>query len=390
MDASTSDSGGGSRIFIFLAVLSIILVGSAVAVIMRFSGPQGTNEMIEYEPRRASANSNSYLSKEEVEKLPTFIVGEDDLYVYAPNENSTIGEKEKPIDEKNLNLEERENASSKESFIIEIQEISKIDVFEKNAGHVFMARNTPKKEIKRIKRAQSMLDMKTRNEDSEYTSQECLKPTLGWNNKVLSEDVRNNTLLSTNSEADFAQEKMGLGIKQQKNANSALFTTRDNMPFLGPHFSRNGRKNKKKAKSESFLPNRDSESKEVHCAICLEDIAIGNKVRLLPCGHKFHIECIDAWLLKRSTLCPYCKFNIKVQLQQVLNRSHGNLNQTENSESPASNPLTVHSRPIVVLFLKIKSFVKCCFQTSLAIFTSIKAKIQSLFHRSRTSQSADS
>ncbi|EER15637.1 RING-H2 finger protein ATL2B, putative [Perkinsus marinus ATCC 50983] len=30
------------------------------------------------------------------------------------------------------------------------------------------------------------------------------------------------------------------------------------------------------------------------CVICLEDFAVGDDVRVLPCGHKFHVQCFDS------------------------------------------------------------------------------------------------
>ena len=40
------------------------------------------------------------------------------------------------------------------------------------------------------------------------------------------------------------------------------------------------------------------------CSVCTDDFAKGQDVRVLPCGHKFHPECIDPWLLNVSGTCP--------------------------------------------------------------------------------------
>ncbi|KAF8527346.1 hypothetical protein JB92DRAFT_2698718 [Gautieria morchelliformis] len=49
---------------------------------------------------------------------------------------------------------------------------------------------------------------------------------------------------------------------------------------------------------------------QVECAICLEDFIKGDKVRVLPCRHIFHMDEIDDWLIRRKKLCPICKHDV--------------------------------------------------------------------------------
>jgi hypothetical protein len=43
---------------------------------------------------------------------------------------------------------------------------------------------------------------------------------------------------------------------------------------------------------------------ELGCSICTEDFTTGEDVRVLPCQHKYHPNCIDPWLLNVSGTCP--------------------------------------------------------------------------------------
>lgn len=45
----------------------------------------------------------------------------------------------------------------------------------------------------------------------------------------------------------------------------------------------------------------------LECAVCLSEVADGEKVRSLPkCAHRFHVECIDMWFHSHDT-CPLCR-----------------------------------------------------------------------------------
>ncbi|KAM9754258.1 uncharacterized protein ACNS7B_007279 [Menidia menidia] len=45
------------------------------------------------------------------------------------------------------------------------------------------------------------------------------------------------------------------------------------------------------------------------CQICFCDYAGGEKLRMLPCFHDYHVQCIDRWL-KDNPTCPICRVNL--------------------------------------------------------------------------------
>ncbi|KAM6972777.1 RING finger protein 11a [Aplochiton taeniatus] len=48
-----------------------------------------------------------------------------------------------------------------------------------------------------------------------------------------------------------------------------------------------------------------SDKKFKECVICMLDFEFGDPIRFLPCLHIYHVDCIDAWLM-RSFTCPSC------------------------------------------------------------------------------------
>lgn len=45
------------------------------------------------------------------------------------------------------------------------------------------------------------------------------------------------------------------------------------------------------------------------CAVCLDYFCNKQWLRVLPCKHEFHRDCVDPWLMLQQT-CPLCKFNV--------------------------------------------------------------------------------
>ena len=45
----------------------------------------------------------------------------------------------------------------------------------------------------------------------------------------------------------------------------------------------------------------------ISCTVCQDDFNAEDKVRILPCEHLYHPDCIDDWLKSHSYKCPCCR-----------------------------------------------------------------------------------
>ena len=50
---------------------------------------------------------------------------------------------------------------------------------------------------------------------------------------------------------------------------------------------------------------------QARCPVCLEDFEENQDVRVLPCSHSFHTDCIDPWLLNVAGSCPLCRIDLR-------------------------------------------------------------------------------
>ncbi|XP_014308220.1 E3 ubiquitin-protein ligase RLIM-like [Myotis lucifugus] len=55
----------------------------------------------------------------------------------------------------------------------------------------------------------------------------------------------------------------------------------------------------------AIRPFSENDTSKV-CIICMTEYTEGNKLRILPCSHEYHVHCIDRWLSDNST-CPICR-----------------------------------------------------------------------------------
>lgn len=74
------------------------------------------------------------------------------------------------------------------------------------------------------------------------------------------------------------------------------------------------------------------------CPICTDDFIKGQDVRLLPCDHKFHPECIDPWLVNVSGTCPLCRIDLAPAAAEEAERraSAGGGEEQQPPEHPAA------------------------------------------------------
>nr|GMD56448.1 E3 ubiquitin-protein ligase RHA2A [Ipomoea batatas] len=47
------------------------------------------------------------------------------------------------------------------------------------------------------------------------------------------------------------------------------------------------------------------------CSVCLSRLKEGDDVRVLPCMHEYHRDCVDRWLSGSRKTCPVCRFAVE-------------------------------------------------------------------------------
>merc|ERR1712110_18486 len=59
----------------------------------------------------------------------------------------------------------------------------------------------------------------------------------------------------------------------------------------------------------SDLTERKEDEEGPSCAICMQEYKEGDELRVLPCRHEFHTQCVDKWLPMKK-ICPLCRHDV--------------------------------------------------------------------------------
>jgi len=124
---------------------------------------------------------------------------------------------------------------------------------------------------------------------------------------------RNNPQLPQSNPASTVPLSTLFGLLGRRGAGSQAF-------YMGPLFGMNPMDSYERlvnlpvvptpARNKEDLPvmeiTDEKEFKGENCTICLSEFDCGNKIKTLPCTHRYHCECIDKWL-ETQNKCPICK-----------------------------------------------------------------------------------
>ena len=58
---------------------------------------------------------------------------------------------------------------------------------------------------------------------------------------------------------------------------------------------------------ETYVFGKNEGPDATRCTICLADFLEAEVVKLLPCRHSYHRDCIDPWLVNHCNSCPVCR-----------------------------------------------------------------------------------
>ena len=122
-------------------------------------------------------------------------------------------------------------------------------------------------------------------------------------------NLRNNNYSSTlqNRSNNIINTPQNIYLFNQNNItqnNRELYNSNNSNNFINT-FNQSNNNLETLTKTSEFKINNNNNIINNKCSICLHTYSLNQKVRILPCMHYYHSNCIDKWL-HSSSKCPIC------------------------------------------------------------------------------------
>ncbi len=239
---------------------------------------------------------------------------------FPKKSNKNINKKEDKK-EPNLNIRKKKKAINYDELIKKMEETNRVikEQIQRRENNIYQYQKKYEDQENIIKNLELILsELKDENKKN-FTSKKNEEKNIDLINSILASEIDNQEIYNDDNDILYDekfQEQLAINAVDQQIIDE-LYPNPDAMSYeqLLQLEDNMGKVNKGlNSKQIDTLPyikyDKKKYSENYQCIICMEEFVKKEKLKLLPCGHIFHDNCIKQWLLKEKT-CPFCKSEIK-------------------------------------------------------------------------------
>ena len=239
---------------------------------------------------------------------------------FPKKSNKNINKKEDKK-EPNLNIRKKKKVINYDELIKKMEETNRVikEQIQRRENNIYQYQKKYEDQENIIKNLELILsELKDENKKN-FTSKENEEKNIDLINSILASEIDNQEIYNDDNDILYDekfQEQLAINAVDQQIIDE-LYPNPDAMSYeqLLQLEDNMGKVNKGlNSKQIDTLPyikyDKKKYSENYQCIICMEEFVKKEKLKLLPCGHIFHDNCIKQWLLKEKT-CPFCKSEIK-------------------------------------------------------------------------------
>ena len=223
--------------------------------------------------------------------------------------------------ELNLNIRKKKKVINYDELIKKMEETNRVikEQIQRRENNIYQYQKKYEDQENIIKNLELILsELKDENKKN-FTSKKNEEKNIDLINSILASEIDNQEIYNDDNDILYDekfQEQLAINAVDQQIIDE-LYPNPDAMSYeqLLQLEDNMGKVNKGlNSKQIDTLPyikyDKKKYSENYQCIICMEEFVKKEKLKLLPCGHIFHDNCIKQWLLKEKT-CPFCKSEIK-------------------------------------------------------------------------------